>query len=205
MINIVPVIKIMKLQFNKLFLKKVQDDFKMRSKLIPILKTKELVLRQEINKTRLHLKSSLSKLNDIETNINNDLKKLSIDDLNHFKISIEVETKVIKKSGVTIQCFDSLKSNWTGLDLCHWPAWYSVFIEELISLESIKQIIKYLEIEIKTLDDERRKTTCRINLYEKVHIPELKEAELKIKRYLEDIENLEKSSQKLLKKKLNAS
>jgi len=41
-----------------------------------------------------------------------------------------------------------------------------------------------------------------VNLYEKVQIPEYKEAIRKIKRFLEDDENLSKSSQKILKMKL---
>jgi V/A-type H+-transporting ATPase subunit D len=38
-----------------------------------------------------------------------------------------------------------------------------------------------------------------VNLYEKVQIPAFEDAILKIKRYLEDEENLSKASQKILK------
>ena len=49
------------------------------------------------------------------------------------------------------------------------------------------------------LDRARRKTTQKVNLFEKVQIPGFQEAIRKIKRFMEDEENLSKSSQKILK------
>ena len=45
----------------------------------------------------------------------------------------------------------------------------------------------------------RKKTTQKVNLYEKVQIPGYQDAILKIKRFLEDEENLSKSAQKIVK------
>jgi len=42
-----------------------------------------------------------------------------------------------------------------------------------------------------------------VNLYEKVQIPGLQDAILKIKRYLEDEDNLTKSAQKIVKARQN--
>jgi V/A-type H+-transporting ATPase subunit D len=55
---------------------------------------------------------------------------------------------------------------------------------------------------VEILEYARKKTTQKVNLYEKVQIPEYKEAIRKIKRFLEDEENLSKSSQKILKSKI---
>ena len=49
------------------------------------------------------------------------------------------------------------------------------------------------------LDRARKKTTQKVNLYEKVQIPGFQEAIRKIKRFLEDEENLSKSAQKIVK------
>jgi len=49
------------------------------------------------------------------------------------------------------------------------------------------------------LEKARRKTTQKVNLYEKVQIPGFQEAMLKIKRFMEDEDNLSKSSQKIVK------
>jgi len=55
------------------------------------------------------------------------------------------------------------------------------------------------------LDKARKKTTQKVNLYEKNQIPEYDQAIKKIKRFMEDEENLAKSSQKILKNKLQKS
>jgi V/A-type H+-transporting ATPase subunit D len=52
------------------------------------------------------------------------------------------------------------------------------------------------------LEQVRKKTTQKVNLYEKVQIPAFEESILKIKRFLEDEENLSKAAQKILKDRL---
>ena len=54
------------------------------------------------------------------------------------------------------------------------------------------------------LDHARKKTTQKVNLYEKVQIPGYQEAIMKIKRFMEDEENLSKSSQKIIKTRLES-
>ena len=58
-------------------------------------------------------------------------------------------------------------------------------------------------LELDILQHARRKTTQKVNLFEKVQIPGLKEAILKIKRYLEDEESLSKASQKIMRAHLD--
>ena len=54
------------------------------------------------------------------------------------------------------------------------------------------------------LDYARKKTTQKVNLFEKVQIPGYQDAIRKIKRFMEDEENLSKSSQKIVKSKREA-
>jgi len=56
-----------------------------------------------------------------------------------------------------------------------------------------------LREKIEILEYARKKTTQKVNLYEKVQIPQYSEAILKIKRFLEDVDNLEKAAQKITK------
>ena len=53
------------------------------------------------------------------------------------------------------------------------------------------------------LEQVRKKTTQKVNLYEKVQIPLYEDAIRKIKRFLEDEENLSKASQKILKNRIS--
>ena len=54
------------------------------------------------------------------------------------------------------------------------------------------------------LEYARKKTTQKVNLFEKVQIPGYQDAIRKIKRFMEDEENLSKSSQKIVKSKREA-
>jgi len=79
------------------------------------------------------------------------------------------------------------------------PAWYpdGVRILQELSRLGIESEV-YLE-KARILDYNRKKTTQKVNLYEKVQIPGYQEAIRKIKRYMEDEENLSKASSKIVK------
>jgi V/A-type H+-transporting ATPase subunit D len=62
----------------------------------------------------------------------------------------------------------------------------------------------FFELKLRKLEYARKKTTQKVNLFEKVQIPGYEDAILKIKRYLEDEENLSKSSQKIMRSKKEA-
>lgn len=74
-------------------------------------------------------------------------------------------------------------------------------------IQLLKNLIRLkIEIELKQrqfdiLNYARKKTTQKVNLYEKVQIPEFSSAILKIKRFLEDAENLSKAAQKIIKQR----
>ena len=75
-------------------------------------------------------------------------------------------------------------------------------------IEILKEITaKKIELQLRRdtlaqMENARRKTTQKVNLYKKVQIPGFEEAIRKIKRFLEDEETLAKSSQKILKNRI---
>jgi V/A-type H+-transporting ATPase subunit D len=88
------------------------------------------------------------------------------------------------------------------LSLFAAPAWIA---DGLMLLKSFSELqIRYTlaQKKITILEYARKKTTQKVNLYEKVQIPAYQESILKIKRFLEDEDNLAKSSQKILKARL---
>jgi V/A-type H+-transporting ATPase subunit D len=79
------------------------------------------------------------------------------------------------------------------------PAWFPdgvAILEKLVKLAIEKEVF---ERKMELLDFARKKTTQKVNLYEKVQIPGFQDAIRKIKRFLEDEENLSKASQKIVK------
>jgi V/A-type H+/Na+-transporting ATPase subunit D len=80
-----------------------------------------------------------------------------------------------------------------------YPQWFLAGITILKELTTIalEREVHYRKSELLYLA--RKKTTQKVNLYEKVQIPGYEDAIRKIKRFLEDEENLSKSSQKIVK------
>ena len=79
------------------------------------------------------------------------------------------------------------------------PAWFPEGIEIIKDFLRIDLEKEFFFRKMNLLEHARKKTTQKVNLYEKVQIPGYEEAMLKIKRFLEDEENLSKSSQKIVK------
>ena len=83
--------------------------------------------------------------------------------------------------------------------LFNQPGWLLDGVEYIKEVVSIALEREFFTRKMELLDRARKKTTQKVNLYEKVQIPGFQEAIRKIKRFLEDEENLSKSSQKIVK------
>ena len=77
--------------------------------------------------------------------------------------------------------------------------WYSDGVAILKKLAELGIEYEVYNRRMELLDHARRKTTQKVNLYEKVQIPGYEDAIRKIKRFMEDEENLSKSAQKIVK------
>jgi V/A-type H+-transporting ATPase subunit D len=111
--------------------------------------------------------------------------------------SVELET--IKIAGVKTPSLKEVIYEVKPYNLFAKPIWYIDGIQILKQLAQLGiESEIYLE-KMRLLDYSRKKTTQKVNLYEKVQIPGYQEAILKIKRFMEDEENLSKASQKIVK------
>jgi V/A-type H+-transporting ATPase subunit D len=84
-------------------------------------------------------------------------------------------------------------------DLFSSPIWFADGVELLKRLAELGVEYEVYNRKMELLDYARRKTTQKVNLYEKVQIPGYEDAIRKIKRFMEDEENLSKSAQKIVK------
>ncbi|MDD5449341.1 MAG: V-type ATP synthase subunit D [Candidatus Omnitrophica bacterium] len=98
----------------------------------------------------------------------------------------KITTGVKNVAGINIPVFESAKFPAVEYDLFLFPLWVDAGLEALRSMINIKAQIQVIKQGILILRGELRVTTQRVNLFEKVKIPEAKEAIRLIKVYLGD-------------------
>ena len=94
---------------------------------------------------------------------------------------------------------DHVEYEVKDFSLFNTPGWLLDGIQHIKQVVDIALEREFYVRKMELLDKARKKTTQKVNLYEKVQIPGFQEAIRKIKRFLEDEENLSKSAQKIVK------
>ena len=122
-------------------------------------------------------------------------------------ISHLVKVKEVKKTkgniaGVEVPVFQSLVFEDVPYDLRVYPLWVDKAIVALGEIARYDALIETLKERIRLLDKELRTTTQRVNLFEKVKIPEAKENIRVIGIYLQDQQTSAVVRGKIAKKKL---
>jgi len=187
-----------KFQFNKTSLNDLNKQLKVRVNALPTLKNKESALRFEVKRAKIRSEELKNKLK--ETLASYDYMARLWNEFKPDLISIKnIELQTVKVAGVKTPSLKNIEYQITPYNLFSAPSWYAdgITILKELSLLGIESEI-YLE-KMRLLDYSRKKTTQKVNLYEKVQIPGYHEAILKIKRFMEDEENLSKASQKIVK------
>jgi len=193
-----------KIQYNKTFLQKLKKDLSIRENALPTLKAKESALRLEVKKAR-------AEAEEVQQALEKRLAELSPtyrlwNEFPDGMVTVEnVDLEIRKVAGVKTPIVGTISFKIADYALVANPGWFPPGVElvkELVELTIRKEVA---DKKIAILEYARKKTTQKVNLYEKVQIPEFNEGILKIKRFLEDDENLAKSSQKILKTRLAAA
>ncbi|MBO4764559.1 MAG: V-type ATP synthase subunit D [Bacteroidales bacterium] len=192
-----------KFQFNKTSMNELNKQLKVRLRALPTLKNKESALRvmSKLAKDRAQqLKEELEEAlqsysymsglwNEFEPNL------ISVDDVILETVKVAgIKTPELKEVIYSVKPFDTFSK----------PMWYTDGVEILKRLAQLGIESEVCIEKARILDFQRKKTTQKVNLYEKVQIPGYQEAIRKIKRYMEDEENLSKASQKIVKSRHQA-
>lgn len=113
----------------------------------------------------------------------------------------DVKMSVKKIAGVKTPILDDVIFEMRDFSLFNKPGWFLDGMKIIENLVKISIESDFFLRKMELLDFARKKTTQKVNLYEKVQIPGYEEAISKVKRFLEDEENLSKSAQKIVKKR----
>lgn len=187
-----------KFQYNKTSLQQLEKQLKMRVRTLPIIKNKESALRMEVKKCKVEL-AALAR--GLEEQIQAYEAMFAL--WSEFDPSIvsvkDVDMGVRKIAGVRVPVLNNVELAVRPFSMFNSPKWYYDGIALLRGLARTAIEKEFVQAKLGLLEYSRKKTTQKVNLFEKVQIPGYEDALRKIKRFMEDEENLSKSSQKILK------
>ena len=193
-----------KFQYNKTSLGELGKQLKMRQKALPTIKSKESALRTEVKRAKDAAGELRRRLDALRAEYDYmtalwgefDAGLLRVDD-------VELDTQKI--AGVRTPVLREVLFEEKPYDLFSSPVWFAAGIDLFKRMARLGIEYEVYSRKMELLDFARRKTTQKVNLYEKVQIPGYEDAIRKIKRFMEDEENLSKSAQKIVKTKQQAA
>ena len=181
-------------------LQSLEKDLKMRQRTLPTLQSKETALRLEVKKAK-------KEMEELDEEVNRRIKDYDqmIALWGEFDTSLihvdDVRMSIKKIAGVRVPVLDEVVYSTKEFSLFSSPKWFADGFEQLKAIADVGIRQEFVRRKVELLEYARKKTTQKVNLFEKVQIPGYQDAIRKIKRFMEDEENLSKSSQKIVKSK----
>ncbi|UTC67979.1 V-type ATP synthase subunit D [Treponema sp. OMZ 792] len=178
----------MAIKLTKNELKNQKESLKMYRRYLPTLQLKKQQLQTEIRTIEARAK---------EVRLHRDALNQEFEDWvavfgeqNVFKPSMvkikEILTSTGNIAGVSIPVFSGAEFERAKYDLYKTPLWVDTAAEKMQEVLSLDLEAKVLDEQVRLLNSELRTTTQRVNLFEKVKIPETRANIKKITVYLGD-------------------
>lgn len=169
-------------------MKRQRDALRQYARYLPTLQLKKQQLQLEIMR---QITSAQEKRHSLETRMKSVLTWSGLlsepyVELRRWLIPAKVETDTKNIAGVDIPLFKRAEFPAAEYDLFTMPLWVDAAVEHLRDVVCLREEIKIIEKGIAILRGELRVTTQRVNLFEKLKIPEAQEAIRLIKIYLGD-------------------
>jgi V/A-type H+-transporting ATPase subunit D len=177
-----------KIRLTKNELKKQKDSLSMYQRYLPTLMLKKQQLQGEIRVTELRIKE----LMDQKDLLDEALKAWVgvFGETGFFTPDLvaisSLNTSIGNIAGVAIPIFQGAEFTVKPYDLARMPLWLDAAAEKMQQIILLDLEAGVLEEQRKRLDQELRITTQRVNLFEKIKIPETKANIKKIGVYLGD-------------------
>src|SRR3989338_543917 len=176
-----------KIKLTKTELKRQKDSLKRYKRYLPILNIKKQQLQREIEGVRIELEKTTFEFNKLREEIIPWIcllgEEVGLSDLIILK---KIETGVENIAGVDIPVFVKAHIDIKRYDLFIYPLWVDKavdIISKMISLQAEESV--FME-RLRRLEQELNITSKRVNLFEKVKIPEAKMAIRQISIFLGD-------------------
>lgn len=189
---------------------KVQKDLlKQYQRYLPTLQLKKQQLQQVIMTTRAELAQKEAERVQMIGNLDDWVAVFAenaiFDEDKSIDTLVQPETVICRDeniAGVTVPKFEELKFKDVDYDVDDYPLWVDTALVKLREIARLDALVSTLRKQEALLEKELRSTSQRVNLFEKVKIPEAKENIRVIGVYLGDQQTAAVVRGKISKKKL---
>lgn len=193
-----------KLKLTKGELKKQRDSLKQFQRYLPTLQLKKQQLQMKILEARKHLSARAHILDGVREEVESWSGLLADEsvDIKTWVTPQEVRISTTNIAGANVPVFEDLIFADVIIDYYRMPFWVDSGLESLRKLVKLLAEVETIKVQIYVLEKELRVTTQRVNLFEKVKIPECRENIRKITIYLGDQQANAVGVSKVAKKKV---
>jgi len=199
----------MAIKLTKNELKKQKDNLKQFQRYLPTLQLKKQQLQSVIMKIRAELEQKeaerIQMIGDLDDWVAVFAENEIFDEDKKLDNLVQPDKVIVKDeniAGVTIPAFEELTFKDINYDVDDYPLWVDTAIFKLREIARLDAIVSTLRKQTELLESELRTTSQRVNLFEKVKIPEAKENIRVIQVYLGDQQTAAVVRGKISKKKL---
>ena len=195
-----------KIKLTKNELKIQKDALKMYRRYLPTLTLKKQQLQAEIRTIEAKAKSVRKQREDLENGFSSWIAVFSETDA--FPDGIITVSNIRKGTGniagVSIPIYEGADFTRKDYDLYETPLWVDIAANHMEKAMSLDLEAQVLDEQVRLLEKELRATSQRVNLFEKVKIPETQENIRKISVYLADQQVSAVVRSKISKRKIAA-
>jgi V/A-type H+-transporting ATPase subunit D len=196
-----------KVKFTKGELKKQRDARERFERYLPTLQLKQQQLQMEVRRIEALLYRREVELERVKEDMESWIGLLGYTgfDLAPWVHPMDVRTRTDNIAGVSIPVLDRVEFAPVDYDLYSTPLWADLAVEELRKLSESIVEVEILQQQFTLLNRELRITMQRVNLFEKVKIPECRENIRVIRIYLGDQDTNAVCRSKIAKRKIESA
>ncbi len=176
-----------KIKHTKNELKAQQEALRRYKRFLPMLQLKKQQLQAEIQHIDHQIQDEESAFNRLTDDLKEWVALFAVPESEHAQVLLrQIETISGNIAGVNIPLLQDVQLEQTEPDLFLTPAWIDDAQDQISNMIRKKAAIQILQQQRDLVSEELRTTSQRVNLFEKVKIPECKENIRIIKIYLGD-------------------
>ncbi|MFA6292189.1 MAG: V-type ATP synthase subunit D [Victivallales bacterium] len=195
-----------KIKLTKSELKSQRDSLKQFSRYLPTLQLKKIQLQVEMRKCQQKIEENDSRQEELRASLSPWVSlfsaNTSVEHISSLIRAEEILTDSQNIAGVEVPVFKSVRFSVVEYDLFTEDLWIDSALEAVKRLFSLKAEQLIIRKQYELIGNELRVTTQRVNLFEKVKIPECKENIRVIQIYMGDQQTAAVGRSKIAKRKM---